>query len=74
MWQCGKCNKAMWTNSGIHRTIRTRSGHYRVAGLCLTCAATHDARDRRQSWQTTFGMMGLAALAGFLCYSFFLGI
>jgi len=69
MWQCGKCNKAMFTNSGIYETIRDEHGHDQLTGLCLQCARNHGAS---RVWKTAFGFLSVAALAGYLCYSVFL--
>jgi len=72
MWKCGKCNKAMWTDPGSHRSIQTGSGEAEVAGLCRLCARDHDAQDAWQVWKTACGFLVIAALTGYMCYSFFL--
>jgi hypothetical protein len=70
MWQCGKCNKAMFTNGGIYLTIRDEHGHEQLSGLCLACARRHGAT----GWKTALGFLSVAALAGYLCYSVLLHV
>lgn len=71
MWECALCRKIMRKNSGLHRSIRTKSGHYRVAGLCTQCASRRDAEEmKKTAWTTGLLAVGLALLTGVVAYSF----
>jgi hypothetical protein len=53
MWECGLCRKRLFNSSGVHRSIRTASGHHRLAGLCPACAACEENRETsRGLWKT----------------------
>lgn len=69
MWECAYCNRVMFKNSGIHRRIRTKSGNFRMAGLCPGCAARHDRSEQSRAWCVAFGSLGIA---GLLILGFFL--
>ena len=70
MWECAICRTRLWKNSGIHRMIKTRSGNYRVAGLCRDCVGRLDYRhEGRSLWKTLLVFVGIAisaAIASFL--------
>ncbi len=71
MWECALCRKIMRKNSGLHRTIRTKSGHYRVAGFCSQCAGRRDAEEmKKTAWTTGLLAVGLSLLTGVAAYSF----
>jgi hypothetical protein len=60
----------MLLNSGAHRVIRTKSGNYRTAGLCIDCAASYDRAALRRKFLTfTLGFLGLSSGVGSACYA-----
>lgn len=71
MWECAMCRKRMFKSSGIHRMIRTKSGNFRVAGLCPACAACQDNQEtNRGVWKTMLVFSGIALFAGALAFFF----
>jgi hypothetical protein len=71
MWECALCRKIMRKNSGLHRSIRTKSGHYRIAGLYTRCASRRDADEMKlTTWMTGLLAVGLALLTGVAAYAF----
>jgi hypothetical protein len=58
-------------SSGEHRKIRTKSGHYRLAGLCTQCAGNHDDERRTRSWIAVAGLFTLAIGSGLAVYEMF---
>jgi hypothetical protein len=71
MWLCGKCHKAMFTNCGIYETLRDEHGREQLTGLCLHCARKHGARS---GWKTALGLLSIAAVTGYVCYSVLLHV
>lgn len=70
MWECALCRKIMRKNSGLHRTLRTKSGHYRIVGLCSQCASRRDASEQQKTaWTAGLVALGLAVLTGVISYS-----
>jgi len=71
MRECALCRKIMRKNSGLHRTMRTKSGHYRVVGLCSQCASRRDANEmKKTAWSTGLLAVGLALVTAVVAYSF----
>ena len=62
MWECAMCGEVLWKDSGVHRDIRTKSGHHRVASLCPRCAAKLDGA-KLPLWRTVLAFVGLAVAA-----------
>lgn len=73
MWECALCRKIMGKNSGLHRSIRTKSGHYRIAGLCSQCAQRRDVEAKKQTaWTTGLLAVGVFVITGVVSYTFML--
>ena len=73
MWECGLCRQRLHHNSGVHRQIRTRSGHYRLAGLCAACAECEENRQAdRQLWRTLLVFSTVAVSTGLAALFFIL--
>jgi hypothetical protein len=54
----------MLRTSGAHRTIQTKAGTFRTAGLCEPCATLHDQEQRQQQVKRT--ALSLAVLSVFI--------
>ena len=59
MWECAVCRKVLWKNSGIHRVVRSPSGHHRTASLCPGCASKMDGGEK-PGWRMALTFAGMA--------------